>query len=104
MSSYKVWRDTPQGREIVISNFKNPGEVEATEQEYADWCAEKAKPGQRNDLIEELKALDIKYIRALREGGNKPADWPATGTPEMPWVDWWASETIRVRQLLSDIG
>lgn len=104
MSSYKVWRNTNLGREIVISNFIKEGEVEATEQEWVAWCEEKSIPGRKAALRDVLSELDLKYIRALREGGNKPADWPTAGTPEMPWVDWYASETIRVRKLLTDLG
>jgi hypothetical protein len=68
MGSHFVWRDTPLGREIVITNLMRDGDVEATQQEIDEMYQKSSLIQRKSNILSELNSIDLRSIRALREG------------------------------------
>lgn len=92
----------PSRGENMVVNRKQPGDIELTPEEVMHWYAAGDRLVRKSELEQELREIDFKRIRALAEGGLRPAE-PEKGIPEMPWLEWYNSEAARVRTELATL-
>jgi hypothetical protein len=74
MGSHFVWRNTPLGREVVITNLVLETDVLATQHEIDEMYANAAKTERKAQILSELSDIDFKSIRALRANDKEKLD------------------------------